>query len=141
MTQSIPRWPVNDEEEVVRITWYFDLFRLVLLTKLLLTCKVVKFTSRYLITIPTPLTSHDGQDTSITNKSLLCIVGIHMCRFGQGFPLEAVLSTIKLQIRNGKKTHIGRVCVEGGDFLFTIQCSTVLLFCSAVWHSCQVFDT
>lgn len=63
-----------------------------------------------------------------------------MCRFGQGFPLEAVLSTIKLQIRNEKKLILA-VFVWWGGFLFTIQSSTVLLFCSAVWHSCQVFDT
>lgn len=81
-----------------------------------------------------------GYATPITNKSLLCIVGIHMCRFGQGFPLEAVLSTIKLKIRNEKKLILA-VFVWWKGFLFTIQCSIVLLFCSAVWHSCQVFDT
>lgn len=52
-----------------------------------------------------------------------------MCRFGQGFPLEAVLSTIKLQIRNEKKNSYWP-CLCGGEVFFSLF--SVLLFCYSV---------
>lgn len=51
-----------------------------------------------------------------------------MFRFVQGFPLEAVLSTIKLQIRNEKNSYWPCLC--GGGVFFSLL--SVLLFCYSV---------